>query len=84
MTSYDPISIDKQVLGFVLDNDFFSKVSNIVTRDMFTGEMRDVFDAISYAHTKYGKDCERRELGCLFNDRNPAMPDSTRERRHRS
>ena len=53
MTSYDPISIDKQVLGFVLDNDFFSKVSNIVTRDMFTGEMRDVFDVISYAHTQY-------------------------------
>ena len=49
MTSYDPISIDKQVLGFVLDNDFFTKVSNIVTRDMFTGEMRDVFDVF---HTR--------------------------------
>ena len=80
MTSYDPISIDKQVLGFVLDNDFFSKVSNIVTRDMFTGEMRDVFDVISYAHTQYGTFVNVRELGALFNDRNPAMPDSTREK----
>ena len=80
MTSYDPISIDKQVLGFVLDNDFFSKVSNIVTRDMFTGEMRDVFDVISYAHTQYGTSVNTRELGALFNDRNPAMPDSTREK----
>ena len=80
MTSYDPISIDKQVLGFVLDNDFFSKVSNIVTRDMFTGEMRDVFDVISYAHTQYGTSVNIRELGALFNDRNPAMPDSTREK----
>ena len=80
MTSYDPISIDKQVLGFVLDNDFFSKVSNIVTRDMFTGEMRDVFDVISYAHTQYGTSVNVRELGALFNDRNPAMPDSTREK----
>lgn len=80
MTSYDPISIDKQVLGFVLDNDFFSKVSNIVTRDMFSGEMRDVFDVISYAHTQYGTSVSARELGALFNDRNPAMPDSTREK----
>ena len=80
MTSYDPISIDKQVLGFVLDNDFFSKVSNIVTRDMFTGEMRDVFDVISYAHTQYGTSVNTRELGALFNDRNPAMPDSPREK----
>ena len=80
MTSYDPISIDKQVLGFVLDNDFFSKVSNIVTRDMFTGEMRDVFDVISYAHTQYGTSVNVRELGALFNDRNPAMPDSAREK----
>ena len=80
MTSYDPISIDKQVLGFVLDNDFFTKVSNIVTRDMFSGEMRDVFDVISYAHTQYGTSVSARELGALFNDRNPAMPDSTREK----
>lgn len=80
MTSYDPISIDKQVLGFVLDNEFFTKVSNIVTRDMFTGEMRDVFDVISYAHTQYGTSVNVRELGALFNDRNPAMPDSTREK----
>ena len=59
MTSYDPISIDKQVLGFVLDNDFYSKVSNIVTRDMFTGEMRDVFDdAIIRAHAVWYV-CER-------------------------
>jgi len=80
MTSYDPISIDKQVLGYILDNDFFTKVSNIVTRDMFTGEMRDVFDVISHAHTEYGTSVNVRELGALFNDRNPAMPDSTREK----
>ena len=76
---YDPISIDKQVLGFVLDNDFLEGV-DIVTRDMFTGEMRDVFDVISYAHTQYGTSVNVRELGALFNDRNPAMPDSTREK----
>ena len=80
MTSYDPISIDKQVLGYILDNDFFTKVSNIVTRDMFTGEMRDVFDVISHAHTEYGTSVNVCELGALFNDRNPAMPDSTREK----
>jgi replicative DNA helicase len=80
MTSYDPISIDKQILGFVLDNEFFTKVSNVVTRDMFIGEMRDVFDVISHSHTEYGTSLNVRELAALFNDRNPAMPDSTREK----
>ena len=80
MTSYDPISIDKQILGFCLSSDFFSRVANTVTRDMFTKEMRDVFDVISYAHTTYKNDITVGELTILFNDRNPAMPDSTRER----
>ena len=54
MTSYDPNSIDKHILGFCLSSEFFSTASNIVSRDMFTREMRDVFDAISFSHTKYG------------------------------
>ena len=80
MTSYDPTSIDKQILGFCLNFEFFSKVSNTVTRDMFTKEMRDVFDVITYTHTTYECDITVGELTVLFNDRNPAMPDSTRER----
>ena len=52
MTSYDPTSIDKQILGFCLSSDFFSQVINIVNRDMFTREMRDVFDTVVYSHTK--------------------------------
>jgi len=80
MTSYDPTQIDRQILGFCLSSDFFSKVSGIVNRDMFTREMRDVFDVIFYAHTEYGKDVTSGELSVMFNDRNPAMPDSTREK----
>lgn len=80
MTSYDPNSIDKHILGFCLSAEFFSKASNTVSRDMFTREMRDVFDAISFSHTKYGKDLTIGELSILFNDRNPAMPDSSREK----
>ena len=53
MSSYDPTSIDVQVLGFCLDIDFFTKVSNILDRDMFTREMKDVYDAIVFSHTKY-------------------------------
>ena len=80
MTSYDPNSIDKHIIGFCLSVDFYGKVSNIVNRNMFTHEMRDVFDAISYSHGKYGKDLTIGELCILFNDRNPAMPDSAREK----
>ncbi len=78
MTSYDPTQIDKQILGFCLSTDFFSKVADIIGRDMFTQEMRDVFDVIFHSHTEYAKDITIGELAVMFNDRNPAMPDSTR------
>ena len=84
MISYDAKSTDKQVLGFCLSSDFFGKVANIVNRDMFSREMRDVFDVISFCHTKYGKDLTVGELAILFNDRNPAMLDSSRENGRRS
>tara|TARA_R100001463_G_scaffold19160_6_gene47309 strand:- start:802 stop:2031 length:1230 start_codon:yes stop_codon:yes gene_type:complete len=80
MTSYDPISIDKQILGFCLDADFFGRVKNIIDRTMFEREMRDIFDTLSYSHGKYGKDLTIAELSTLFNDRNPAMPEATRNK----
>jgi replicative DNA helicase len=80
MTSYDPISIDKQILGFCLNADFFGRVKNIIDRTMFEREMRDIFDTLSYSHGKYGKDLTIAELSTLFNDRNPAMPEATRNK----
>ena len=82
MSSYDPTSIDRQILGFCLNNDFFSRVKNIVDRTMFEKEMRDIFDTLAYAHTKYGNDLTVNELASLFNDRNPAMPEATRNKVH--
>ena len=82
MTSYDPTSIDKQILGFCLNVDFFSRVKNIIDRTMFEKEMRDIFDTLTYSHTKYGKDLTVNELASLFNDRNPAMPEATRNKVH--
>ena len=35
MISSTVISVDKQVLGFCLDIDFFAKVKNKIDRDMF-------------------------------------------------
>ena len=80
MISYDAKSTDKQILGFCLSSEFFGRVANIVNRDMFSREMKDVFDVISFCHTKYAKDLTVGELSVLFDDRNPAMPDSTREK----
>src|SRR5210317_723518 len=80
MTSYDPISIDKQILGFCLNANFFGSVKNIIDRTMFEKEMRDIFDTLTYSHTKYGKDLTINELATLFNDRNPAMPDAARNK----
>ena len=72
-------SLDQQILGFCLNAEFFSQVKNTLDRDMFTREMRDIFDTIVYCHTKYGNTMSSSELSALFDDRNPAMPDSARQ-----
>jgi len=79
MNSSNPNSIDSQILGFCLSNGFFGSVKNILDRTMFEREMRDIFDTLVYAHTTYNKDITKSELIALFNDRNPAMPDSARK-----
>ena len=78
MTLYDSTSIDKQILGFCLSNDFFSRSMNVLGRDMFQREMRDIFDTLTYHHTTYNNDITVGELAVLFNDKYPAMPDSAR------
>jgi|TARA_S200002703_G_scaffold318_3_gene582 replicative DNA helicase len=78
MTSLQESSLDKQILGFCLDFDFFSRVKNILDRSMFERELRDIFDTLTFAHTNYGKDVTIQELVALFNDRNPAMPEASR------
>ena len=82
MTSYETVSIDKQILGFCLNADFFGSVKNIIDRSMFDREMRDIFDTLTFSHTKYAKDLTKSELSSLFNDRNPAMPEATRNKVH--
>ena len=82
MTTYETTSIDKQILGFCLNADFFGRIKNIIDRSMFDREMRDIFDTLTFSHTKYGKDLTKSELSSLFNDRNPAMPEATRSKVH--
>ena len=80
MTSLGVISIDRQVIGFCLNIDFFNKVKNKIDRTMFDNELKDIFDTIVYSHTKYDRSLSVPELSTIFNDRNPAMPDSARNR----
>ena len=80
MSSSGVISIDRQVLGFCLNVDFFNKVKNKIDRTMFDNELKDIFDTIVYSHTKYNRSLSVSELSTIFNDRNPAMPDSARKR----
>jgi len=80
MSSSGVISIDRQVLGFCLNIDFFNKVKNKIDRTMFDNELKDIFDTIVYSHTKYDRSLSVPELSTIFNDRNPAMPDSARNR----
>ena len=80
MSSSGVTSIDKQVLGFCLNIDFFNKVKNKIDRTMFDNELKDIFDTIVYSHTKYDRSLSVAELSTIFNDRNPAMPNSSRSR----
>ena len=75
------VSLDAKILGFCLNAEFFSQVKNTLDRDMFTREMRDIFDTLTYSHTKYGNTMTSSELAALFDDRNPAMP-TVRGRRY--
>ena len=80
MSSSGVTSIDRQVLGFCLNIDFFNKVKNKIDRTMFDNELKEVFDNIVYSHTKYGRSLTVVELSSIFNDRNPALPESSRKR----
>ena len=70
------ISLEGQVLGYILNKDFYDRVKNIVTRDMFEGRMVTIFDSISYSHKQYAVDLQPRQLAAVVADRNPAMPSS--------
>ena len=80
MSSLGVTSIDRQVLGFCLNIDFFNKVKNKIDRTMFDNELKEVFDNIVYSHTKYERSLTVVELSTVFNDRNPALPESSRKR----
>ena len=70
------ISLENQVLGYILNKDFYDRVKNIVTRDMFEGRMVTIFDSISYSNKQYAVDLHPRQLAAVVADRNPAMPSS--------
>jgi replicative DNA helicase len=80
MSLSNGISIDRQVLGYCLNIDFFSQVKNKIDREMFDSELRDIYDTLVYSHTKYERTLSVSELSGIFNDRNPAMPSSSRTR----
>ena len=58
--------IDRQILGFCLNNDFFGRAKNILDRTMFQREMRDIFDTLTYHHTTYDTNITVGELAVCF------------------
>lgn len=69
-------TLEHQVLGYMLNHEFYNKVKNIVSRDMFAGRDSTIFDAVTYAHKQYNIDIHPRQLSAVVADRNPAMPNS--------
>jgi len=72
------ISLERQVLGYMMNRSFYDRIKNIMTRDMFEGRYATLFDTITYGHKNYETNLTREQLTALFVDRNPAMPQSTR------
>lgn len=72
------ISLERQVLGYLLHTDFYNRVKNVVTRDMFAGRYATLFDTITYAQRTYGTNLTRDQIDTVFMDRNPAMPSSAK------
>lgn len=72
------ISLERQVLGYMMNRSFYDRIKNIMTRDMFEGRYATLFDTITYGHKNYETNLTREQLVALFVDRNPAMPQSTR------
>ena len=69
-------SLEHQVLGFILNHEFYNQVKNILDKEMFTGRDATVFDTITYGHKEYDVDIHPNQLAALLHDRNPAMPTS--------
>ncbi len=75
-SDYSQSTLEHRVLGFLLDNEFYNKVKNIVSKDMFTGRDATIFDVITYGHKEYGATMHPQQVAALVSDRNPAMPSS--------
>ena len=67
--SLENISIDHKVIGFCLNHDFFNKVKNILRPEMFSGQLKEIFNTVTHAHTHYEKDMTNDELFALLNAR---------------
>ena len=76
--SLENISIDHKVIGFCLNHDFFNKVKNILRPEMFSGQLKEIFNTVTHAHTHYEKDMTNDELFALHMDKHPAMPSSSK------
>ena len=76
--SLENTSIDHKVIGFCLDHEFFNKVKNILDTPMFSGQLKELYTTIVYAHTSYEKNLTKDELYALHLDRNPALPSSSK------
>ena len=73
---YSPNTLEHQVLGYILNYDFYNKVKNIVSKDMSRDETLRYLDVIAYAHKEYSTNLLPNQVAALVSDRNPAMPSS--------
>ena len=72
--------LDRQVLKVCLDNEVYSKISNLVSKDFFPRDLSTVVDTIHFCQDKYKTNLSVEDLLIAHREKFPALPESTRKK----
>jgi len=69
---------DRQVLKVCLDNEIYSKISTLLSKDFFPRDLSTVIDTIHFCQDKYKTDLSVEDLLIAHREKFPALPEATR------
>jgi len=82
-SSLDQHSLESTIVSFCLRKKCYDRVKNLLDSSMFEGDWGPIWKTLVDAHAQYSDDdISLKELGALFDTKNPALPPSTRDRYH--
>ena len=70
--------MDKQILKAIANHDFYLQVKSNLSRNLFSDEMRDIYDCLEEGHT-HGKDLADDDIEAIFLKNHPVATRAERE-----